>query len=69
MNWIDITLLVVFLVVWLVLVTKVFPKFGVRRAKRRVLTHIAGKMLPERLCKIWRLVPIGNKDEPETVFQ
>jgi hypothetical protein len=29
MNWIDITLLVVFLVVWLVLVTKVFPKFGV----------------------------------------
>ena len=29
MDWIDITLLVVFLVVWLVLVTKVFPKFGV----------------------------------------
>jgi hypothetical protein len=29
MNWIGITLLVVFLVVWLVLVTKVFPKFGV----------------------------------------
>jgi len=29
MNWIDIILLVVFLVVWLVLVTKVFPKFGV----------------------------------------
>ena len=29
MNWIDITMLVVFLVVWLLLVTKVFPKFGV----------------------------------------
>jgi hypothetical protein len=29
MDWIDITLLVVFLVVWLVLVTKVFPRFGV----------------------------------------
>lgn len=29
MNWIDIILLVVFVVVWLVLVTKVFPKFGV----------------------------------------